>query len=228
MSALLVEISELANPEKYSLEAAEAAALKMVTQGQRVPELIVLALQSATPPPPGHWEQMVQLLERLTSRERLLQIIDRAIPAAHPDSREKLRSLYLKATSDLSWLPEALAAAGVRTRANLIEALWRAEPTEELREVFAKAFDMENHRMAGNALVGLFRLQDPRATAWTLRMLQSDSPECRASGAWVVGRVGWTGGVPKLQRLLTDHVPRVQNAAAKSLQRLRRLQTRVA
>src|SRR5437899_3333086 len=67
-----------------------------------------------------------------------------------------------------------------------IEALWGVDTPEVRAFLHAAARDPDN-RVVGNALMGLYRLEDASAVPALLKMTSHESRRFRATAAWVMG-----------------------------------------
>lgn len=215
-------IADVVDPGLHSVAEAEHVAKQLMAEGQRIPERLALALQAEPPPDFGRAERMLELLPRIAPPERLLPLLDRILPSSNSRIRSKAWKLYSAASADLRWAEAHLHDSDARVAANVVEALWRAVPSEELRSLFWEAAQQERNRVAGNGLVGLFVLEDPRAAGLAIDMARREDAGFRASAAWAIGRVGWREGTDLLMELMDDASDRVRRNAEKSLLRLSR------
>jgi HEAT repeat protein len=71
--------------------------------------------------------------------------------------------------------------------------------------------------------VGLFHLGDPRAIDVLRRLCRDESPNVRASAAWVIGTVGWSEGLDVAMEMMKDPNPKVQRNATQVVRRLQAL-----
>src|SRR5262245_40516901 len=94
---------DVIDPGRFSIEEAEQVALRMMEEGQRIPERLALALQGEPPPDSGRAERMLALLPRIAPPERLLPLLDRIMPSSNSRIKSKAWKLYAAASSDLRW-----------------------------------------------------------------------------------------------------------------------------
>ncbi|MBM3768682.1 MAG: hypothetical protein FJW32_25150 [Acidobacteria bacterium] len=215
-------IARLGDPREYPLEEAELHVRSLMAEGRRVPERFALALQAEPPPPPASTDRMLELMRRVTPLDRLVQLLDKVIPSSNADIRAKARKLYEALTADLSWAEPFIRGNSGRDAADLVEALWRVVPSDSLRAIFIAAAAEPHNRLAGNALVGLFRLGDQEARDAVLSMTRHEEEPFRATAAWVIGRVSWHGGATRLQEMTSDPSEKVRRNARRALGRLNR------
>jgi HEAT repeat protein len=108
-----------------------------------------------------------------------------------------------------------------RVRANVIEGLWKSS-SPETSNFFKAALSDENHRVVGNALVGLYLRGDASALDKMIELCDSSDASFRAAMAWSLGFIKDQRGLPALQRLSTDQSMNVRKHAISSLVLLRR------
>ncbi len=136
----------------------------------------------------------------------------------HTDDRIRSRAVKLlceirpvKSQIDRQMLDE-----NARVRANAIEALWNVK-TAEVTEMFRTALSDSNHRVVGNALVGLHRQGEPEAFAKMTELCQSQQVSVRRAMAWCLGFIADERGITLLLELSKDVAPVVRNQARRSL-----------
>lgn len=222
MSNPMPSFAEIIDPGIYTVEEAEVLAMRLMSEGHRIPERCALALQGQPPPDPERAERMLELLPRITSPERLLPLLDRVMPSSNARIRSKAWKLYAAASADLRWARTQLEDEDSRVAANVVEALWRATPTPELHQIFLLAAMQNRHRVAGNGLVGLFSYDDPKSAEIARRMASHSNAAFRATAAWALGRVNRPDGISLLQELCQDPDEKVRMNANRSLMGLAR------
>jgi HEAT repeat protein len=137
---------------------------------------------------------------------------------AHSDDRIRSRAVKLlcEIRPNKSQIERQMLDENARVRANAIEALWRLK-TAEATELFKLALGDSNHRVVGNALVGLHFQGDPEAMARMSELCQSPHVAFRRAMAWCLGFIEDQRGIPLLQTLSKDPAPVVRNRALRSL-----------
>jgi hypothetical protein len=171
---------------------------------------------------------MLELMRRVTPLDRLVQLLDKIIPSSSAEIRGKARKLYEALTADLAWAEPIIRGTATRETADLVEALWRVKPSKALRELFIAAAAEPHNRLAGNGLVGLFRLGEDEARTAVLEMSRHEDDSYRATAAWVIGRVSWHGGATRLNELASDESEKVRRNARRALGRLNRFVPKAA
>lgn len=214
-------LNRVCDPVETTLGAAVAQTLLMARNQPQVVDLLLsrLRLESA----PGTVDRLLELIGAVTPAERIDLVLRPYINSDNPRIRSKALKLYACATGDAQWAMQFLGHADSRFTANVVEALWGARSTPELREFFWSAAASPNGRVAANAVVGLFHLGDPRAMEVLRRLCRDESPGIRASAAWAIGTVGWIEGLDVAIEMTKDPNPKVQRNAVQVVQRLRSL-----
>lgn len=222
MSIRQASYADLIDPVMYTLDKAEEVALQLMAEGQRIPERFALALMAELPPDAGSAQRMLELLPRIAPPARMLPLLDRIMPSSNSRIRSKAWKLYSAASLDVSWALAQINDPDPRVAANVVESLWRATPSEQLRELFACAARQQRNRVAGNGLVGLFNQNDPAAPEVADILAHHEDPNFRASCAWAMGRVRWKEGLGLLKAMRTDAVEKVRINAERSILRILR------
>jgi hypothetical protein len=168
------------------------------------------------------------------SAETLLKFLDALTRISHPqkisstltpllaDSDARVRSkaarLMNVGEDDKAWRD---AEVDPRVLANLIEALWDIE-TPHRRTRFWKAVNSAWPRVAGNALIGLYRIGDAQAKSLIVRMSEHSSAEFRRTAVWAMGETGDSDFLATLTRLLNQESGSVRVNILRSMTRIRK------
>jgi hypothetical protein len=134
--------------------------------------------------------RLLEILEAVAStRSIILPLVARLID--HPSARVRSKAALLigKGNRNSHWVESQLGQADARVRANAVESLWGID-TAAVRTVLWEAVKDPHHRVAGNALLGLYRLGDPAVIPRILELLSHDSDAFRATAAWLIGESG--------------------------------------
>lgn len=109
--------------------------------------------------------------------------------SAHSD--ERVRSKAVLWAGKLSKRGEGNVTLSMdpdpRVRANAVEALW-GRRDEEALQVLGKAAADKHHRVAGNALYGLYCAGDIASVRQIACMVESEDPAWQLAGVWLVGK----------------------------------------
>jgi HEAT repeat protein len=136
---------------------------------------------------------------------------------AHVQSKASL--IFCRLYGNPMLVERQLGSADNRVRANAIEALWNID-TLAARNILDKAARDGHHRVAANAVLGLYLLRSPGAAERLTEMASSESASFRASAAWAMGQTGDDAFQPLLRTLLSDEAENVRGAAQRALERL--------
>jgi HEAT repeats len=136
----------------------------------------------------------------------------------HDDDRVKSRAVKLlcELRPNKPLIERQMQSDSPRVRANAIEALWRSR-TPEAKYLFNMAIYDPNHRVVGNALVGLHLQDDPAALSKMIELSSSPDPLVRSAMAWCFAYVQDPRVVPVLGVLSKDPSVIVRKRALRSL-----------
>ena len=118
-------------------------------------------------------------------------------------SKSRLARVMGRGISLHARLLDFLADDDPRVRANAVESIWNA-PGEMPRELFLKAAQDSHHRVAANALIGLYLHGDVSALNRLLDMASSPEPLFQAAAVWAMGRTGDERFEPVLKRIRSE------------------------
>jgi len=214
-------LNKVCDPAEMTLGVAVAQVLLQARSQPHVVDTLVARLKIESSP--GVVDRLLELIGAVTPAERISEVLEPYINSDNPRVRSKALKLFACATGDAQWAMQFLGHSDTRFTANVVEALWGAKSTPELKEFFWAACGSPNGRVAGNAVVGLFHLGDPRAIEILRRLCRDESAGVRASAAWVIGTVGWIEGLDLAVSMVQDPNPKVQRNAIQVVRRLRSL-----
>lgn len=118
-------------------------------------------------------------------------------------SKARLARVMGRGISLHARLLDFLADEDPRVRANAVESIWNA-PGEMPRELFLKAAQDSHHRVAANALIGLYLHGDVSALIRLMDMASSPEPLFQAAAVWAMGRTGDERFEPVLKRIRAE------------------------
>src|SRR5581483_2076277 len=124
----------------------------------------------------------------------------------NPHIRSKAVLLIGRGNRSPKWIRQRLVDTDPRVRANAAEALWGVG-TEEARDLLHSLVGDSNNRVAGNAVLGLYRLGDCAMITEILELAVHESAMFRATAAWVMGETGDPRFTEALAALLRDPQP---------------------
>jgi hypothetical protein len=119
-----------------------------------------------------------------------------------------------------TWVNGVMSEADDRTRANLIESLWkRRDPEVEL--VLRSALKDPYPRVAANAVHGLRLLGIDAWMEGLERLVSSEDAAFRISGIWVLKSSGAPDAPARIKLFIRDVDPGVRHAAFDAIRHLR-------
>ena len=208
-------------------------ALALARSAMRVDSLadVTLAKQLAdsasaegSPLPPDRVGRLMEILAAISDGPRVLPSLMRMLRHPNPYLRSKAVKLIGRGSRSIKWVQSRLAESDPRIRANAIEGIWGLD-TEESRALLQVAARDGNNRVAGNALVALYRIGECAAIPELLKMATQESILFRSTAAWAMGETGDPRFTEALARLLRDTGAAVR---ARALSALGRIKTVVA
>ena len=175
----------------------------------------------------GMAERLLEILGEISDGRRILSSLMRIMRSDNPYLRSKAVLLIGRSGRSLSWIQRRLEESDTRVRGNAIEAMWGVD-TPEARELLAWAARDSNNRVAGNALLGLYKLGETSPLAELLKMAGHDFPAFRRTAAWVMGNSGDPRFSEVLGRMIADGNAEVRKCAFTAVGRIRAAVAQVA
>jgi HEAT repeats len=108
---------------------------------------------------------------------------------AHPDRlvRSKAALVIGRSGKNAAWIGRRFMDRDARVQAAAVEALWALEPADS-RALLLTASKSKFNRVAGNAILGLYRIGDLKSVRLLLDMArQREAPAFRLSALWAIG-----------------------------------------
>ncbi len=150
----------------------------------------------------------------------LLPMISRLSCYSDARVQSKMALMVGRGNHNAQWVAEQLDHPDGRVRANAVEALWGID-SGDARAILRRAAGDPNNRVAGNALLGLYKLGEPETIPRILELARHESEAFRATAAWLTGECE----DPRFLALLTETVlagkGRIRQNAIRSLTRLK-------
>jgi HEAT repeat protein len=138
----------------------------------------------------------------------------------HPQLRSKATLLFCQLNRNPQWAERKLSDEDGRIRANIIEGLWGVA---EARDVLCEALRDGNHRVAANALIGLYHLDGIAAVAAPLEAMGSSLKFLyRSTAAFAMGQTADPHFLPLLTEMAKDPNVKVRGMALRALVRIRK------
>lgn len=175
---------------------------------------------------PGMAERLLEIVDRISDGNRLLPSLMRILRHDNPYLRSKAVLMIGRSGRSLSWIQKRLQESDARVRANAIEAIWGVD-SPQAGELLEWATRDGNNRVAGNALVGLYRMGESASLARLAKMAGHDVPGFRRTAAWAMGETGDPRFSEVLGRMIADDNGAVRKSAFAAVRRIREAMVRV-
>lgn len=141
---------------------------------------------------------LLGLLEAFSTGLNLLTIHAGAMESLETRLRARLATILGKAARTHDTFLALVDDPDPRVRANAVESLWGSS-SRMAKAIFTSATADLNHRVAANALIGLYMQGDPASVAGLAKMIVRPDAASRAAAAWAMGRTGDGRFTPLLQ-----------------------------
>lgn len=164
--------------------------------------------------------RLVDLLAEVSDNAHVFPSIVRLLRHPNPHIRSKAVLMIGRRSRSAQWVRHRLADSDSRIRANALEALWDVD-TAEARELLEALIRDPNNRVAGNAMLGLYRLGLTYIIPEILNLAVHESALFRSTAAWVMGESGDPRFTEPLAGLLRESNAMVRKRAFAALGRMR-------
>ena len=206
-------------------------AIEMATElGKLWPKLSSLLLSrlpasdnSNDPDSVGRVLRTLELVEAITEGKLNRLPLVKLQRFKHPSIQSKITLLLARRIGNVQWLEVQLEDPNPRLRANAVEGLWNAVPTDQISLLLWNATKDKHPRVACNALIGLVRMQHLEAFDEIEKMASHASPGFRASAAWMMGELGDPRFCGLLREMVRKERGNVRRNATRALMRIRRV-----
>ncbi|SPE42357.1 conserved hypothetical protein [Candidatus Sulfopaludibacter sp. SbA3] len=160
--------------------------------------------------------RLMEILGEISDGTRILPSLMRMLRHPNPYLRSKAVKMIGRGSRSVRWVQNRLNEADPRIRANAIEALWGLD-SEDARALLLTATRDGNNRVAGNALVALYRLGDHSVIPDVVKMADHESALFRSTAAWVMGESCDPRFTENLAKCLRDSNAAVRTRALSAL-----------
>jgi HEAT repeat protein len=160
--------------------------------------------------------RLIEILAAISDGAKIFPCLVRLLRHPNPHIRSKAVLMIGRGNRSANWVRQRLGDSDPRIRANAAEALWGVN-SAEARELLQTLVHDSNNRVAGNAMLGLYRLGDQTIIPEILALAHHDSPMFRATAAWVMGASGDPRFTEALANLLRETHPVVRKRAFAAL-----------
>lgn len=163
---------------------------------------------------------LMEILGVISDGTRIFASLVRLLRHSSPQIRSKAVLLIGRGNRSPRWLRQRLSDNDPRIRANAAEALWGVD-SEDARDLLQSLVRDSNNRVAGNAVLGLYRLGEASVIPELMAMARHESALFRATAAWVMGETGDPRFVEAVAALLREPHPVIRKRAFAALASLR-------
>jgi HEAT repeat protein len=199
-------------------------ALALAQTAAAIDPTVDVALARALAENPGldveHYARVMEVLAVISDGVRIFPSLVRLLRHPNPHIRSKAVLMIGRGNRSAKWVRQRLADTDPRIRANAAEALWGVD-NPDARELLHSLMHDFNNRVAGNAILGLYRLGDCSMIPELLALARHESPLFRATAAWVMGETGDPRFTEPLAALLRENNAIVRKRAFAALGRIR-------
>ncbi len=212
------------NPALATLDEEVALCRLALAQGQYLERKLAYRLLDCVTGDPASAavaERTLQVLAKVSDGTRISAVLVHLLRQENQRLRSKAALMLVRATRNPQTAEALLAEPDARVRANAVEALWGVT-SPGAREVFRRAADDLNNRVAGNGLLGLLKLGDSEAAGRVMQFAAAPDPRFRATAAWVMGASGDSAFMDALAPMIRDSDARVRHSVFGAIVALKR------
>lgn len=217
----------LTGPATSSGKAEQIAALASRVDPRLPAKLVGFVLDTSETESPECIERILTILRSIPNASGFRPLLTPLLRHQNARIRAKVALLVGEGNQNRTWFERRMLEGDARVRANAIESAGR-RVSEDLRPLFRSAALDENNRVAGNALIALYRLGETKAISGLHEMIFRPEPAFRATAAWAMGETGDTRFLPLLGRILGDPGETIKSATFRAIRKLRNRNGRAA
>jgi hypothetical protein len=161
----------------------------------------------------------LEVLGEILDEGRLITLLRPFLKSSDSQIVSKCVLVVGRHSHSAAWLKGVMGETDDRIRANLIESLWKRQDVEVVG-VLQTAVNDRNHRVAANAVYGLYLAESELYTEALEKLISNRNPAFRRSAVWVIGQ-GGTSEAAKMKPLIRDSDEGVRRAAFHALVSMR-------
>jgi len=218
-------LSKLSDPDLFSLPEATEIAKRVQKLDPsfdvRIVKQIASAASNADQLEAATAERLLELMSAFSDLSRILPVLAELLKHPSPRIRSKAVLLIGRASANAKLAESHLKETDKRVRANAIEALW-GNASNEARSILSAAASDSNNRVAANAALGLYKLDETYSIAIILDMAENPSPIFRLSAVWAMSETQDPRFLGTLAKLIGDADQRVRQLAFASVAKIRK------
>lgn len=158
----------------------------------------------------------LDLLDAISDGDSFVSSVLKLLKHSSPHVRSKAARFIGSRTQNLAWSINRASEDDARVRADILESLFKVN-NDQVAPIFHKNVRDSNNRVVGNALLGLYQLQDATSIPLIYEMAQHPKSNFRNTAAWLMGRTGDNRFSGALAELMRDPDEVVRKQAFKAL-----------
>jgi len=164
--------------------------------------------------------RLVELIERVSRGNRAIERIKWLADDPDKRVRSKVVRLLGRISEEAAEARRKLSDPDPRVRAAAVEALW-GHAAEHGRPVFTAALEDPNHRVRGNAVYGLYRLDDPACLAPLRQLLESGEDLARRAGLWAIEQTRDPRYLPVVAKMMAGATAEARSRCMRAMNAIR-------
>jgi hypothetical protein len=204
----------------FTREQALAVAQAALAVDSAIDVHLARALADYVPADTESHARLMEILSIISDGVRIFPSLIRLLRHSNPRIRSKAVLMIGRGNRSPRWVRQRLADTDPRIRANAAEALWGLD-NQEARDLLASLVHDSSNRVAGNAILGLYRLGDCSMVPEILALARHDSPVFRATAAWLIGEIADPRFTDAVAALLRESNAVVRRRAFAALNKIR-------
>ena len=210
----------LTDPATPTEKAESIAAIARRVDPQLPAKLVGFVLERTDLETPECLERVLGILKSMPDAVTFRPLLTPLLRHPNARIRSKVALLAGEGNRNRTWFERRMLEDDPRVRANAIESAGPAV-AEEIRPLLRTAIADSNNRVAGNALLSLYRLGDAEAISGLYELAGRPEPPFRATAVWAMGETGDTRFLPVLARILADPNETIKAATFLAIKKLR-------
>jgi len=164
--------------------------------------------------------RILKILEEASNGVRLQPFLSQLLTHTNHHIRSKAALLIGRSNRNPEWAGEQMSDADARVRANAVEALWGIDDPACVA-FFKEAAHDPHQRVAGNAMVGLYKLHDATSIRMLFEIAARPGVGWQTTAAWAMGETGNPRFHSILTRLMSTGESKLRQNAIRALSRIR-------
>ncbi len=169
--------------------------------------------------------RLLDVMSAISDGARILPMMAQLLHHSSVWVRSKAALLVGRGNKNHKWVEQRLSEKDPRVRANAVESLWGVD-SEGSKTVFWAGVTDTDNRVAGNALLGLYRLGEVSSIPLIFDLLDHSDGLFRTTGVWVMGETGDPRFRGCVAKSLSDSDSRVRTAAFRAVAKIKQNEAR--